>query len=127
VSDTQFVDEEELSYQFFEHLGEGLTNLLEEHFGGDSYAAACRVINWLRNDCSEVVLSELAVMMTQRRDSDDKSIVVLAYNSRTVGNLSNEFACLTRMVRDSVGVDRPDGLNERFSSLDICRHNHPPI
>ena len=113
--------EEELSYQFFEHLGEGLTGLLEEHFGGDAYAASCRIIGWLRSDAQQIVLSEIATMMLERDD------LVLAYNSRTVGKLTDEFACLTRQVRDSVGMERKDGLVERFSSLDTCRHDHPSV
>ena len=116
------VEMEELSYQFFEELGEGLTSLLEKEFGGDSYAAACRVIDWLRNGASQVVLSEIACMMIERRE------LSLAFNSRTVGKMTEEFACLTRQVRDNMGMpSEHEPLEERFSSLDICRHRHPEI
>jgi hypothetical protein len=96
LSDT----EEEIGFQFYDDLGEGLTELLDEYFGGEAFAAASRIISWLKNGASDDVHAELAVVMQGR------GLIKLSPHTVSVGWLEQPFAQRTCEALEDAGETR---------------------
>lgn len=98
---TDTIEEEEaIGFQFFDDLGEGLTEVLDEFYGGEAFVVASKIIDWLKNRAGIEVYAEIDAMIHQHGH------IELANYSSHIGWLRRYYATHINEALDDAGLPR---------------------